>query len=197
MGSNRRGVANQKGLNYQNRVAAWFCVRILAERDAEPLWGWDSRSTIDWLLVETEQAIDDLLIGHSHGGLAFINIKRKVYASRERNSALASVISQFVRQFVSSRSREKGTLPWERPLELDIDRFVLVTNSASSAAIKSDLPAILNRLRAPDFGGGLEDAAQNQSERETIATSEGISKMNGSPSRGSVSKNKMVFLCSE
>src|SRR5215216_2119512 len=101
MGSNTGGIAAQKGINYQNRVAAWFCVRILAEQEAESLWAWGSHSTIDWLRCETEQPIDDLMIGNSHQGLAFINIKHKVNASQVAESSLASAIGQFVRQFVS------------------------------------------------------------------------------------------------
>jgi len=33
--TNGGGVAEAAGGNYQNRVAAWFAVRILAEREAE------------------------------------------------------------------------------------------------------------------------------------------------------------------
>src|SRR5947209_6878411 len=156
MAKNVGGVATQKGINYQNRVAAWFCVRILAEQDAEPLWGWDSSSTIDWLRCETEQPIDDLLIGNSHQGLAFINIKHKVNASQIAESSLASAIGQFVRQFVSTINRNNGPLLWERPLDLNLDRFVLVTNSNSSGPITSALPKVLERLRALGFGGSLD-----------------------------------------
>ncbi len=168
MAKNVGGVATQKGINYQNRVAAWFCVRILAEQDAEPLWGWSSSSTIDWLRCETEQPIDDLLIGNSHQGLAFINIKHKINASQVAESSLASAIGQFVRQFVSTINQNNGPLLWERPLDLKLDRFVLVTNSNSSGPITSALPKVLERLRAPGFGGSLDDAAQNRTERETV-----------------------------
>jgi hypothetical protein len=169
MTRNVGGAAAQKGINYQNRVAAWFCVRILAEQDAEPLWGWESSSTIDWLRCETEQPIDDLLIGNSYQGLAFVNVKHKVNASQVSVSSLASAIGQFVRQFVSILNRNNGPLLWERPLDPNLDRFVLVTTSSSSRSITSVLPKVLERLRAADFGGSLDDAAENRPEREIVS----------------------------
>src|SRR5258708_7155653 len=59
------GVAAQAGINYQNRVAAWLAVRILAEQDAPPLWDLSAGSTLEFLRCETEQPVDDVMVGTS------------------------------------------------------------------------------------------------------------------------------------
>lgn len=55
------GAATQAGINYQNRVAAWRCVRILAEQDAASLWGLPEDVTFDFIRCETEQPVEVVL----------------------------------------------------------------------------------------------------------------------------------------
>lgn len=66
------GAAAQVGIGYQNRVAAWMCVRILAERDVTPLWRLNANITFDYIRCETGQPVDDILVGTSEAGHAFI-----------------------------------------------------------------------------------------------------------------------------
>ena len=70
------GSATQAGIIFQNRVAAWLCTRILDEKDAELLWEWPASSTLEFIRCETEQPIDDLMVGTSEDAFAFINVKR-------------------------------------------------------------------------------------------------------------------------
>jgi hypothetical protein len=65
---NSGGAATQAGIDYQNRVAAWMAVRILAEQDASPPWNLLDNVTLEFLRCETEQPVDDLLVGTSEGG---------------------------------------------------------------------------------------------------------------------------------
>lgn len=146
-GKNSGGAATQTGLNYQNRVAAWFCVQILAEDSASPVWKLKPNTSFEFLRCETEQPVDDILVGTSTGGHVFINVKHTVKANEQFNSPLGSVADQFVRQFISYKGRVKGPRPWERELNQDIDRLVLVTSSTSSIAIKESLPKSLTKLR--------------------------------------------------
>lgn len=120
------GSAIQAGINYQNRVAAWLAVRILAEQDASPFWGLPASSTLEFLRCETEQLVDDIMIGASDGGHAFIQVKRSLSMDSSEDSALASTISQFVRQFITYRSTAGGARPWERPLDAWRDRLLLI-----------------------------------------------------------------------
>lgn len=144
---NAGGAATQAGLNYQNRVAAWFCTRILAEHDSVPLWNLQANTTFEFLRCETEQPVDDILVGTSAGGFIFINVKHTVKANKQTDSPLGSVINQFVRQYTAYSERLKGERLWERKLNPDIDRLVLITSSNSSPAIKEFLPRVLTKLR--------------------------------------------------
>jgi len=46
------GPAAQAGLNFQNRVAAWVAVRILAEQDASPPWDLPANLSLKFLRCE-------------------------------------------------------------------------------------------------------------------------------------------------
>jgi hypothetical protein len=166
--SNSGGAAAHSGISYQDRVAAWVCVRILAEQEAPPLWGWPEDSAFEFVRCETEQPVDDVLAGASHHGLAFINAKHSVTASQSEDSDFASALLQFARQFVASTNQVTGKRPWERPLDAQIDRFVLATSHESSAPVREYLPVVLDRVRNLLPGQGLGDAAKTQSENEVL-----------------------------
>jgi hypothetical protein len=167
------GVANQIGIGYQNRVAAWMCVRILAERDVTPLWRLQTNVTLDYIRCETAQPVDDILVRTSEAGHAFINVKHTLTKSRAVDSALGSSIDQFVRQLLSYRGNDKGQLPWERQLDPSVDRLVLITSSKSSAAIKEHLPRVLMQLRELPQQGRVDAAATNREEREIFTVVRG------------------------
>jgi hypothetical protein len=167
------GVATQIGIGYQNRVAAWMCVRILAERDVTPLWRLKTDVTFDYIRCETGQPVDDILVGTSEGGHAFINVKHTVTKSPKVDSALGSAINQFVRQFISYRGKVKGQLPWERQLDPNIDRLVLITSSKSSTAIKEHLPRVLMQLRDLPQDRRIDAAATNGEEPEILTVVRG------------------------
>ena len=133
------GMITQTGIGYQNRVAAWMCVRILGERDIAPLWRLKADVTFEYIRCETGQPVDDVLVGTSENGHVFVNVKHSVTTSKRSDSPLGSAISQFVRQFVSYSGQSAGQRPWERQLDPDIDRLVLVTTSSSSLSITHQL----------------------------------------------------------
>src|SRR2546425_9531800 len=117
MPSSRAGGATAAGgFNFQHRVTAWASARVLAEAAAPPAWELPADTTFEWLRCETEQPVDDLLIGTSRG-LAFCNIKTSIRVGAAANSEFASIVRQFVQQFASWRARPTGSRPWERPLE--------------------------------------------------------------------------------
>src|SRR5688500_7791527 len=91
------GVATHSGTNYQNRVAAWFCVRILSEQEATPPWQLSEDVTLESLSCETEEPVDDILVNTSEGGRAFVQVKHTLTLEASASSALASTIDQFVR----------------------------------------------------------------------------------------------------
>ncbi len=141
------GAATAGGMDFQHRATAWVAVRILAEKEASPPWKLAVNTTLEWLRCETEQPVDDLLVGTSDGGLVFSQIKHTLQLSESATSDLASAFGQFVRQFIAYRATSPGKRPWERPLDLVQDRLVLITGPGSSLPIHDYLPRVLDRLR--------------------------------------------------
>ena len=131
------GTATHAGTNYQNRVAAWTAVHILAEQDATPPWDLPAAITLEALHAETPNAIDDLEVRTSAGGRALVQAKHTVNLETTPNSPLGKTISQFVAEYCSAKS----------PLDPTKDRFVLITSPTSSAKVRVNLPAFLTRLR--------------------------------------------------
>jgi hypothetical protein len=160
------GAATQGGVNYQNRVAAWVCANILAERAAAPI---GPESVAEYARFETSEPVDDLLVGSVDSRHAFVQAKRTLTLSSAADSEFASVIDQFVRQYLSSRGLSSAR-PWARALDPSKDRLVLVTTSESSQPLRRDLATILDRIRDLAAGQPLTDAATNEAQRETLET---------------------------
>jgi hypothetical protein len=109
------GAATAGGMSFQDRVAAWLAVRILAETNVSPLWDFPSSSTVDFIRCETEQPVDDIMVGISHGGLAFLQVKRSISLDRVGESPFAKTISQFVRQALRPPVHgNKLARPWDK-----------------------------------------------------------------------------------
>jgi hypothetical protein len=161
------GAATQGGINFQNRVAAWVCVNILTERPALPI---GPEGAAAYARFETAEPIDDILVGAASGGHAFVQAKRTLTLSTAEESDLASAVDQFVRQYVSVGS-VPDTRPWRsRPLDSSKDRFVLATTSESSAPIRVDLAAVLDRIQGLTAGQPLADAATSADQRKALET---------------------------
>ena len=162
------GAAAAKGMDFQHRVAAWVAVHILAEKGASPPWSLPSGTSLEWLRCETEQPVDDLLVGASTGGLIFVQVKRTLSLERAPDSDLASTLEQFVRQFIIYRNRNGGKQPWDRPLDPDKDRLVLITSPRSSEPIRRHLLNVLHRVRDLPQTQSMESTATNEEERRAL-----------------------------
>jgi hypothetical protein len=167
---NSGGVATQTGIDYQNRVAAWTAVRILAEHDAAPSWGLPAPAVLAFLRCETEQPVDDLLVGISGGGHAFVQVKHGLTLTTGDDSPFASAIDQFVRQYIVSRSVSSGPRPGERPLDRHRDRLLLLVDSSSSGSVRTHLAAVLSNVRQIAPGQSIESVAHNASQQEALDT---------------------------
>jgi hypothetical protein len=155
-------------MGFQHRAAAWLAVRVLAESDAASLWVLPTTATLEWLRCETAQPVDDLMIGTSVGGVALAQVKHTVQLSQAPSSDLGVALGQFVRQVRVSGAAPAGNQPWERPLDADRDRLVLIVGPSTSAAVRAHLPAVLERLRALSGRQALGQAASNARETRTL-----------------------------
>jgi hypothetical protein len=131
------GAATHAGTNYQNRVAAWVAVQILAEENITSPWELPSAATLEALHAEAPHPIDDLTVHTSAGGTALAQAKHTVALETTPTSPLATTITQFVDEFCTAT----------QPFDTTKDRFVLVTSPHSSASIKTNLTAFLRRMR--------------------------------------------------
>lgn len=166
------GAAAAAGMDFQYRVTAWVAALILAEKDASPPWGLPAGTTLEWFRCQTEHPVDDLLVGTSAEGLVFGQIKRNLKLSPAPDSDLASALDQFVRQFVACRAETSGTRAWNRPLDSERDRLLLITSSRTPQLIRLHLFAVLSRLRDPHVYRPLSDAAANNEERRALSVVE-------------------------
>lgn len=151
------------GSEYQVRVAAWLAVEMLAE--GRGLFAPGDR--VSMLRGETQESVDDLLVGTASDHYGFIQAKRKVSFSERPNSEFTSVIDQAVRQ-VAGRDDDGIVRPWSRPLTPSTDRLVLVTGPQSGNNINVLLRDVLNRASGLVQGQPLADAAVTDAEKRIL-----------------------------
>jgi len=160
------GDATQSGIDFQNKVAAVIAVYALADEPL-PFLGLPGRVSPTVVELETNAPVDDILVKTSAEGFCFINVKKNVGTSDDPNSPLGSVIDQFVRQWITSIAAN-GKHDWERTLDMEKDRLILVTggggtkaNTFVAAALK-----ILTRIADRHSIHPQEDIATTNSERK-------------------------------
>jgi hypothetical protein len=162
------GKAEAVGGNYETRVAAWYCVRVLLGSASQPLFDLPSTTTLASVHCQTAAPVDDVNMVTSNGGHIFAQAKRTVHLSTREDSALAQAIKQFVRQHKVTADGYP-VRPDAQFLTADKDRLVLATRSASSAKITDVLPRLLRTLRGRSDVNTLTDIQRSAEELE-VAT---------------------------
>jgi hypothetical protein len=153
------GYATQRGINYQNRVAAFFAASSLSENAAFP--GLPP-SPIESIRCETGEPLADILLTFENGGIAFIEVKRTIQLTTTR---MKPVLSQVIQQYIASdQGTHGGKFPWRRILDPTQDRILLVTSSESPEAVTKHLAACLSRIGPGAGPEVLATVAQNDLE---------------------------------
>ncbi|MCE0962834.1 ATP-binding protein [Pseudomonas putida] len=151
------GAATSGGMRFQQQLGALFSSWILAGDRFDECFGLGA-AVPEWIRFETEAPVDDLLIKTDRDGYVAVQAKTTVTMSGEIGSPLGKTIGQFVRHwFVSDQG--DGSMGWNRPLDPELDRFVLAVGPQSSLQIREDLPAALRLITQPG-GGALNQAQQ-------------------------------------
>ena len=164
------GVAEASGSNYENLVAAWYCVRILLGAAAQPGFDLPSSTRIVELSLQSAAAVDDVNSVTSDDGRIFVQAKRSVTLSRGADSPLGSAIDQFVKQHKVGVAIDHRATSF-RPLDWTRDRLVLATRGGRAAKITNVLPRLLRRLRdrgSVDTIGHLASSAEEREVAEVI-----------------------------
>jgi hypothetical protein len=158
------GMATQRGIDFQNRIAAWFAVQALADQAGHPEI---PPGAISRLYFETSEPISDLMVATDCGGFLLVEVKHSISLAP---SELNSVLRQFVRQWsVCETSTSASSIPWRRPLDPLCDRLILVTSHESPVSVRKHLANCLLRILATDPETPLESLAHNNDEESALS----------------------------
>lgn len=150
--NNSGGVAVNSGINYQQRVAAWFLASMILEVEASFSVDLDASFTIDQVSYETSSCIDDLEVLCSNNKRLLMQVKRTVNLSTTAGSDFVKTMSQFVKQYLVNSSLQ--------------DSYLLVTSNTSSLKVVRELKKILISIRLND--NKFAQNPLNQSEQDTF-----------------------------
>jgi hypothetical protein len=91
------GSATNAGIDYQQRVSAWFLVALLFNYDISCTLDLPVSSYIKEIAFETAENIDDLRIQLTHQNNIYLQIKRSLNLSTSTTSDFYKTIKQFVK----------------------------------------------------------------------------------------------------
>jgi hypothetical protein len=161
------GKGTTSGTTFQEDVAAYFCVLVLAENDVHPIAGLPAEARLTDVFCEGPHPVDDLAARNSAGGRIFVQAKTSLSLSPNEDSELATVIDQFARQIIAG---DRGPDHTTRELALDRDRVVLAVGPDTPATVTDTLCGILNAFRnasTPSHQAEIE-AGFNQQQRNVL-----------------------------
>ena len=152
-GSGAGGSATNSGVNFQQRIAAFFALSMAMEIDVSSFLEMESSTYVNAIAFETEDAIDDVVVIHNDCK-TFIQAKRKLSLSSKENSEFFKVIEQFMHQHRISQNEK--------------DSFVLVTSGETSNGILRDVRKFTNTARLRKFDE--QSNPLSKSEQESLGT---------------------------
>lgn len=121
------GAATNSGIDFQQRVAAFFVLSMGLDLDCSSILERDEKTKICKVAFETEDAVDDIVITHE-SSKTYLQVKRKLAFSEKTDSEFYKTIDQFVRQYYGSQNKN--------------DCYAIVTSNDSSRKILSELKKI-------------------------------------------------------
>lgn len=148
------GAATNAGIDYQQRVGAWFLVSQYTDFNINKTIDIDRDLFIKSVHFETTDYIDDIRI-ECEDVLIYCQIKRRVSTlSSSSNSDFNKTLKQFITSFINEYSSN--------------NTYVLITTSESTSKIKKDLKKILTSIRLNDTS--FQKNPLNKSEESTFKT---------------------------
>lgn len=148
------GSATNSGIDYQQRVGAWFLVSQYTEFNINKTIDINKDLFIESVNFETIDYVDDIRID-CEDVIIYCQIKRRVSTlSSSANSDFNKTIKQFITSFINDYSLN--------------NIYVLITTSESTSKIKKDLKKILTSIRLNDTN--FQKNPLNKSEENTFKT---------------------------
>jgi len=160
------------GINYEERIAAWAYVQLLAAGAVRRLGSHgDWHTTAVWM--QAPVPVGDVLVEHSGGGAIFIQAKYRKSSFRfdERpDGELLPVFAAFARQFFSANSDAgKSATPWSRPFDPQRDSLVLVLPPSAGETSIRTASSVLDKIRlAKDLTEAENSFNQAEAEKFTV-----------------------------
>jgi hypothetical protein len=147
------GQATNSGINYQQRISAWFLINQYSKFDISIYFDQlDEQLIISKTHFETSEFIDDLNLTCENGKSIFLQIKRSLSLSIRDTSDFYKTIKQFIEEFVKNEQTK--------------NYFGLITTSDSSSKITSDLKKIIVSLNLSS--DAFRDNPLTESENDTL-----------------------------
>lgn len=147
------GQATNSGINYQQRISAWFLINQYCKFDISIYFDQlDEKLIISKTHFETSQVIDDLNLTCENGKSIFLQIKRSLSLSIRDTSDFYKTLKQFIDEFVKNEQTK--------------NYFGLITTSDSSSKITSDLKKIIISLNLSS--DAFKDNPLTESESDTL-----------------------------
>lgn len=156
------GAAEAGGALFQNRVAAWYAARILTSRPPAA----DLAQLGASLRCQADEPVDDVVVRLEGGGSLFIQAKRSISLSGTSGSDFASVLDQFVRQFLKSRSAAASGGAANSALGPGRDRLLLAVSRRAPATVTVTLPSVLERVRSTSPGTRVDTSLISRADRD-------------------------------
>jgi len=147
------GAATNSGIDFQQRVAAFFVLSMGLDLDCSNILERESKEKICKVSFETDDSIDDIVITHENAK-TYLQVKRKLSLSEKVDSEFYKTIDQFVRQYKNSQNNSEC--------------YAIVTSNESSKKILSDLRKITASERLN--GDSAKDNPLSRSEESTYNT---------------------------
>lgn len=144
------GAATNAGIEYQQRVSAWFLMGLLLDIELPTGVEELKEKKVTEVAFETTNPIDDLKISFSSDLQLFAQIKRTLDFSTSPVSDFYKTLHQFVSQFLYNPKQY----------------FVLITSPKSSSKVIRVWKKILESIRLND--GNFEENPLSQIEKETF-----------------------------
>ena len=157
------GSGGGEGYGFQADVGAWYSVKILAEKYADPALNLPTDTILKKLHGEIHKAkVDDLVVETNQGAI-YIQAKRTVRIDEDSDSKFYSAIQQFVKQFISGNSVGKrvGELLSEQS-----DKLVLIVSQDAPSTVTNDLKRILVEIRAKSTDISIKDVLDSLSKKD-------------------------------
>ena len=151
------GAATTSGVNFQVAIGAYYAVQILAEKAAEPPFGYSAACSLIDVFAETVQPVDDLRVGVACDGDIFIQAKTTIDCSA---SALATVARQFIEQYRKGWTRPGAA---RRDLQPEKDRLLLAVGHQTPSTVSILLREALDRVRRATEHADLKEIRQSMS----------------------------------